>query len=251
MAGLDWIAARPIAHRGLHDREQGIVENTETAFAAALDAGFAVECDIQLSADGEAMVFHDYTLDRLTDETGRVADRTAAELKTIELAGSGDRMQTLGELIEQVGDRAPLIVEIKSQWADVGTLERRAAALVAGHPGPIALMSFDPRSVAAIAAAEPWIPRGIVSGGYRDRRYWRRFGLTAWQRFRLRHMLHALSTKPHFVAYDIDGLPSIAPLVAKWLAGAPLLTWTVRTPAERRRARRYADQMIFEGFRPD
>ena len=251
MAGLDWLTARPIAHRGLHDRDQGRLENTESAFAAAIAGDFAIECDIQLSADGEAMVFHDYSLDRLTGEKGRVAERTAAQLKAISLTASRDRIPTLAEVIEQVDGRVPLIVEIKSQWREVGRLEARAAEIAGAHPGPIALMSFNPESVAAVRAARPWLPRGIVGGRFRNVDYWNRFGLDGWQRFRMRHMLHGPRTRPHFIAYDIDGLPAAAPLISKWLVGAPLLAWTVRSKAACRRVMRYADQVIFEGFLPE
>ena len=101
MGALDWLTARPIAHRGLHDAATGIIENTTSAFEGAIAGGYGIECDVRLSADGEAMVFHDSTLDRLTEASGAVADRTAADLKAIAFTASDDRMQTLGELLEQ------------------------------------------------------------------------------------------------------------------------------------------------------
>ena len=111
-----WLTARPIAHRGLHDRNRGIIENSRSAFAAAVAHDYAIECDLQLSADGEAMVFHDATLERLTNETGRVDQLTAAQLSGISLKGSSDCPQTLAELIAEVDDRVGLVIEMKSHW---------------------------------------------------------------------------------------------------------------------------------------
>ena len=251
MSALDWLTARPVAHRGLHDAAAGIIENTASAFAAAIAGGFGIECDVRLSADGEAMVFHDSTLERLTEASGAVAERTAAELKAIAFKDTADRIQTLGDLLDQIDGQVTLIIEIKSAWTGDGQLEKRVAALAAGYRGPVAAMSFDPRTVLAVKQAAPRLARGIVSERFRDLAYWNRYGLTAWQRFYLRHMLHFRRTEPDFIAYDIAGLPSAAPLIGRLLLGKLLLTWTVRTADDRVRAARYADQAIFEGFLPD
>src|SRR5215467_7892294 len=98
MADLDWLVARPLAHRGLHDEQNGIVENTVSAFAAAIAARYGIECDLQISGDGEAMVSHDETLDRLTEGTGRLDAMTAAELRRVPFRATQDGMMTLGEL---------------------------------------------------------------------------------------------------------------------------------------------------------
>lgn len=247
-AGLAWLTAQPIAHRGLHDAAAGIVENTRPAVAAAIEAGYAIEVDLRVSADGEAMVFHDSTLDRLTRETGPVGERTARALQLVEFKVADERMMTLGELLDLVQGRTPLVIEIKSQWEHTGQLEDRVVQMLRGYRGPVAVMSFDPRSVAWVRRAAPALPRGIVAERFRDETYWSR--LTAVQRFALRHMLHLGHTRPHFFAYDVRGLPSAAPLIARHVLRLPLLAWTVRTPADRRRARWFADAMIFEGFRP-
>ena len=95
---FDWLVERPIAHRGLHDRTKGIIENTESAFAAALQHNYAIECDLQLTADGEAIVFHDDEVDRLSGATGKVIEFTAKKLRSLALKSTTDRMQTLSEL---------------------------------------------------------------------------------------------------------------------------------------------------------
>jgi glycerophosphoryl diester phosphodiesterase len=246
MAGLDWLIERPIAHRGLHGG--GIIENTLAAAMAAVDANYGVEADLQLSADGEVMVFHDTTLDRLTNATGPLAARTAAELKRIALHKTTERIPTLQELLDRVGAKTPLILELKSEWNGDDRLAARVSRILADYPGPVAAMSFDPQQLMALQSHAPGLPRGIVAERYYDDPEWN--PLPSSKKFVFGNLLHIPRTKPHFVAYYVRDLPAFAPLIARHLLGMKLLTWTVRTEAERRCARRWANQMIFEGFRP-
>lgn len=246
----DWLVARPIAHRGFHDSAEGRIENTLSAVSAAIVGRFAVEVDLQLSADGEAMVFHDATLDRLTAASGPLAARSAAELTKIPFRGSDDRMARFGDLLDHVAGATPLVVELKSRWRREAdrALVRRAADVARSYRGALALMSFDPGIVAGIAAQAPRVPRGIVAEACRDDAYWGH--LTALERFSLRHIVHAPRSRPSFVAYGVRDLPAPATRLARRL-GLPVLSWTVRTPADAALARRFADQIIFEGFDPD
>ncbi|MGI9464041.1 MAG: glycerophosphodiester phosphodiesterase family protein, partial [Aestuariivirgaceae bacterium] len=154
-ASLDWLIARPIAHRGLHDRSRGIIENSKSAFAAAIEHDYAIECDLQISGDGEAMVFHDAELDRLTARSGRVDTLSADALGEIALSGTTDRPQRLDELLVQVNDRVPLIIELKSHWDGSRRLAKRTCDIVRDYNGQAALMSFDPVVVAAIGEYAP------------------------------------------------------------------------------------------------
>jgi glycerophosphoryl diester phosphodiesterase len=244
----EWMIARPVAHRGLHDAATGIVENTPSAFAAAIAAGYAIECDIQISADGEAMVFHDQTLDRLTERDGRLDSLPAAELKRAPFRKSSDHMITLGELCDLAAGRSALFVEVKSRFDGDTRLIRRAADVLARYSGHVALMSFDPAPIAALRTLAPRLPRGMVA----ERRYnhpeWT--PLPARTKRTLTYFQHALRTRPHFIAYSVNDLPSPISWLARNVLRLPVLTWTVRTDLERARAQRYADQMIFEGFRP-
>jgi glycerophosphoryl diester phosphodiesterase len=242
---LAWLVARPIAHRGLHDARRGIVENTASAFAAAIGRDYAIECDLQLSADGEAMVFHDADLDRQTGETGPVIARTAAELQAVALRGSDDRIQTLRELLDQVDGRVPLVVELKSHWDGSLALPRRTAEVIADYDGPVALMSFDPDLVAGVAELAPGVPRGIVA----DRESVMEMRLGLARRLELRHLSHVARSRPHFLSYHADGLPYGPPRAFRQ-AGLPVICWTVRDAATAARARRYADQITFEGYLP-
>jgi glycerophosphoryl diester phosphodiesterase len=247
MAELYWLK-RPIAHRGLHDAAKGIVENSASAVRAAMGAGFAVEVDLQCTADHMPIVFHDAILDRLTLETGPVTARSAEALAKIPLRGSADCILSFPVLLALVNGHVPLILEVKSTWTREGTFEKNIAKMLQSYPGPVAVMSFDPYSIAAFREAAPNFPRGLVAERFDDARHWSRLSL--WQRFRMRNLLAAALARPNFIAYDIRALPALAPLIAKFLFGLPLLTWTVRTKEERERALRYADAMIFEGITP-
>ncbi|MCB1488289.1 MAG: glycerophosphodiester phosphodiesterase [Bauldia sp.] len=246
MGRAAFLTERPIAHRGFHDVAAGRIENTLSAAAAAVARDFAIECDLQLTRDGEAIVFHDDTLDRLTDATGPVHARTLAEVRAAAIAGTADRIPTLAELLDLVAGRVPLVIELKRQAGAEPHLERRTTALLADYPGPVAVMSFDPASVRAMRSLAPALPRGLVADRFDDPGE----GELSWtRRMALRHLLHAWDVRPDFIAYGIKALPANAPLLLRHL-GLPLLTWTVRTPEERARAARYADQIIFEGFDP-
>jgi glycerophosphoryl diester phosphodiesterase len=246
MAELYWLK-RPIAHRGLHDAAKGVVENSVSAVRAAMGKGYAIEVDLQCAADHMPVVFHDATLDRLTGETGPVATRDIDTLRAIRLKGSSDHILSLPDLLERVDGYVPLVLEVKSTWARDGKFEAKIAEALKPYAGPVAVMSFDPYCVAAFRNIAPALPRGLVAGRF-DVGNWPE--LSAMQRFAMRHLLTSAFAWPHFIAYDIAALPASAPLIAKFLFGLPLLTWTVRTAAERERALRYADAMIFEGIEP-
>jgi len=249
MRAPDWLTARPVAHRGLHDLARGIVENMPGAARAAVEGRFAIECDIQLSADGEAMVHHDDALGRLTEGSARLADMTSAELKAVTFRHTPERMMSLSDLCALVAGRVPLVVEVKSHFDGDRRLVARMAQVLEGYSGPIVGMSFDPDQVLALREAMPKLPRGIVAQRTYDDDYWAK--LTPDQRAGMLHLRHAFRTEPHFVAFWVEQLPAPAPWIARNVFGCPLLSWTVRTPEQRARAARYADQMIFEGFRPE
>jgi glycerophosphoryl diester phosphodiesterase len=249
MTAPDWLTARPIAHRGLHDADKGVIENTASAAAAAVQSGYAIEVDLQPSADGEAMVHHDPTLDRLTEESGRVRDFTAAALKRIAFKGTVDRMMTLGDLVDLVGGRAPILLELKSRFDGDATIALRAAAVLAGYSGPVAAMSFDPRLVAALRQYAPALTRGLVAQN-RGEAANRATGRSAASLGRIALAVQAARARPHFVAYRLQDLATLPPVIARLIFGLPLLAWTVRSERERIGALRRADQVIFEGFKP-
>jgi glycerophosphoryl diester phosphodiesterase len=248
MRAPDWLTARPVAHRGLHDISRGIVENMPGAAEAAIAGQFAIECDIQLTADGEAMVHHDDELGRLTDGSGALLSKTAAELKAVAFNNTTERMMTLSDLCNLVAGRVPLVIEVKSHFDGDRKLVKRMAEVLSAYSGPAAGMSFDPDQVIALRELIPSRPRGITAEHDYTAEDWPE--ASPAQRHGMTHLRHFFRTKPDFVAYWVNELPSLAPWVARNLLGCQLLTWTVRTAEQRARAARYADQMIFEGFVP-
>jgi len=248
---LAWMS-RPFAHRGLHDHTIGRIENSRSAFVAAIDHGFGFETDLRMASCGEVMVFHDAQLDRLTHATGAFDHYNKAELQAIKFRDTPDKMMSLADLLEFVAGRVPMLLEIKSDWHmnphQIERFVRNIARPLHSYKGQFAVMSFDPAIIAAFRTLAPNIPRGLVSEQYSDGQYWS--FLSARQRLSQRFLLSAPHTRPDFIAYHINALPALAPLIARHLFKRPLLTWTVRTPAQQKRAKQYCDAMIFEGFVP-
>ena len=248
MPRLAWLTARPIAHRGLHDATAGIIENTASAFAAAIAGGYGIETDLQISADGEAFVHHDDALGRLTEGSGHLAAMTAREIEAVRFKATRDRIMTLGDLCDFVAGRATLVIELKSHFDGDRRLVQRSADVLANYRGPVAVMSFDPAMIEVVRWIAPHLTRGIVAERYYAHQEWDRFPRA--EKRSMAMFLHAGRTRPQFIAYGIKDLPAAAPLVARLVFRLPLLTWTVRSEADRRTAARWADQMIFEGLRP-
>lgn len=233
-ARVGWLHGVAYAHRGLHGPDA--VENSATAFGAALAAGLGIECDVQQTADGEAAVFHDWTLERLTGETGAVLSRTAAELSRIGLKGSDDTIWPLPRLLAEVAGRVPLLIELKSRReVPHAPLCHAVLRALEGYAGRVAVMSFDPRIVRWFAARAPHRVRGLVvtEEGARGLRGSLERHLGLWR------------AKPDFLAYDVRDLPSRF-AAAQRARGIPVLTWTVRTPALRENALLHADGWIAE-----
>ena len=240
----DWLTARPIAHRGLHEAAAGVVENTRSAFQAAIAGHYGIECDLQISADGEAMVHHDDTLGRLTEGDARLDAMAAAALKRVPFKATADRMLTLGELCDLVAGRATLVLELKSRFDGDTRLAARATAVLSSYAGPVAVMSFDPAVIASARQFAPALPRGLVAMRREPS------NPDTAQTSAMGYARRALAARPQFLAYRVQDLTTTVPRLARGVLGMPLLTWTVRTAEDRACAARFADQMIFEGFRP-
>lgn len=238
----------PLAHRALHDVADGRPENSRAAIRAAMNAGYGIEIDLQLSKDGQAMVFHDYMLDRLTHERGPVRGRTAAELGKIVLAGGDEGIPTFAEVLDLVAGRVPLLVELKDQDGamgdNLGPLEEASAAALQAYEGPLAFMSFNPNSVARLARLAPDVPRGLVTDGYKAENW---ALLPEKTRAHLRDIPDYDRTGACFISHGVNDLtrPRVAEIKA---TGAPILCWTVRSPEQEAEARRIADNITFEGY---
>ncbi|HCQ64132.1 MAG TPA: phosphodiesterase [Rhodobacteraceae bacterium] len=234
----------PLAHRALHGA--GRPENSLAAVRAAVAAGYGIEVDVQPSADGVAMVFHDYVLDRLTDETGPVATRSAAELAAIPLKGDDEGIPTLSQVLTAVDGKVPVLIEIKDQdgamGPDIGSLQVWVAEALAGYAGPAAVMSFNPHAVAAMAKLAPGVPRGLTTSGWD---HGNALLLPAATRAHLLAIKDFDRVGACFISHDLHNLtnPRVAELKA---LGVPILCWTIRSAAEESQAREIADNITFE-----
>ena len=240
--------ARPITHRALHDRKAGRVENSIKSIQAALDAGYGIEIDVQLTSDGHAMVFHDDLLNRLTGEVGPVRDRTRAELEAIALIDDGGTIPSLELVLDMIAGQVPVVIEIKDQdgamGPNVGPLEQATCAALKNYKGDVALMSFNPHAVAACAELAPDIPRGIVTSSYQAM-FWPEVPDDV--RDRLRGIPDYDRTGACFVSHEANDLdrPRVAELKSQ---GAKILTWTIRSAKAEADARRIVDNVTFEGY---
>lgn len=238
----------PLAHRALHDVENGRPENSRAAIRAAMDAGYGIEIDLQLSRDGQAMVFHDYDLDRLTGEKGAIQQCNADALGRITLAGGDEGIPTLKEVLELVAGRVPLLIELKDQHGQMGVtdgrLERATARALAAYEGPAGLMSFNPNMVMLLAELAPDFPRGIVTEAYPAEDW---LLLKSEVRRRLRHIPDFGRVGATFISHDVNDLenPRVSELKSQ---GATILCWTVRSPKQEAQARKVAHNITFERY---
>ena len=238
----------PIAHRALHDMAAGRPENSIEAIRAAVEAGYAIEIDLQLSSDGEAMVFHDYDLARLTGESGPIQRRSASDLAKIPLLGGSYTIPTFAQVLEEVGGKVPLLVEIKDQdgalGPAVGRLEQAAAKALNGYEGEVAVMSFNPNSARVFGGLSPDIPCGLTTCSF-DAKDWPL--IPAARRKRLAEIPDIAASRAKFISHDHRDLanPRVTELKSK---GLPILCWTIRSPEAEAAARSIADNVTFEGY---
>lgn len=241
----------PIAHRGLHDKSNGCPENSRAAFLAAVEGGYGIELDLQLSRDGDAMVFHDYDMQRLTDRKGPIQQQSTQDLMGCALLhGSHETIPRLQDVLELVQGKVPLLVELKDQdgamGPNVGALEKSVAKMVNSYTGPIAFMSFNPNSVAALAELLPHHPRGLTTSSMDDSDAQL---IPEFRRKDLAEITDFESSGSSFISHDWTALstPRVTELKAQ---GVPILCWTVTSKAQEEQARGVADNVTFEKYLP-
>jgi glycerophosphoryl diester phosphodiesterase len=236
-ARVAFLSAQPFAHRGLHGGN--VIENSRAAFSAAIAAGHGIELDVQGGNEGEAFVFHDERLERLTNQSGNFADRVGPEIEKILLRGTTETIPRLSEVLALVNGRVPILIEVKAPGALVGVLCLAVRRALEGYQGPVAVMSFNPGVGRWFHDHAPRFVRGLVvtqstdSGRFRNLRGRGTRHLALWR------------SRPDFLAYDIRDLPS-GFAAQQRSRGLKLLTWTVRTADQERTAFTYADEVIYE-----
>lgn len=236
MTDISWLAKRPIAHRGFHDLNKTRWENTLSAFEAAVERDYAIECDVHLSADGIPIVFHDRELDRLCGREGLLSDLDAAAITGLRVGGTADHVPTLAEVLHHVAGRVPLVIELKgSEGKDEGLVAAVAKALE-GYQGAAAIMSFEHRFIRSFAKEAPGIACGLTAHGRTPADLEAHFSMLA----------HGID----FVSFHVADLPNRFVDTVRGKLAMPVITWTVRDEWAVDLTRKHADQMTFEGFEP-
>ncbi|TXR50824.1 glycerophosphodiester phosphodiesterase [Phyllobacterium endophyticum] len=236
MSTLDWLKKVPIAHRGLHDLNNKCWENTLSAFDAAARAGFSIECDVHLSADGKAIVFHDGTLDRVTGTKGNIDELTAQEAGRFRVGGTNDHIPTLAQSLELIGGRVPIVIELKGIAGRDDGLVKAVADELAGYRGEAAIMSFDHHLIRRFGTDAPGIPAGLTAEGLRDEDIEAHFSMLAYD--------------IDFVSYNLHHLENRFIEFVRRKMEMPVISWTVRNFTEKAISDAVADQITFEGFDP-
>ena len=234
-----WLVSEPIAHKGLHDKTHP--ENSLSAFERAINAGYPIELDIQMIADGTIVVFHDESLSRLTGNDGYIRFLNKADLDLLTLTGSKEKIPTLEEVLNFVNGRVPLLIEIKNQ-GKVGEMEKKVIELLANYNGQFAVQAFNPFVLEYFYKHAPSIPRGQLAGYLLDTK------LSFFKRYAAKRMIaNKKISHPDFIAYEAKHLPC---RFVKKYKQLPLLAWTVKSQSEYLRVVKYCDNVIFEGFEP-
>ncbi len=241
----EWLTKHLYSHRGLFDNNSDAPENSLAAFQASVQHGYGMELDVQAAADGVPIVFHDFTLDRMTNGSGSVKRMESKALGRLHLKNSTQTIPTLADTLDAVAGRAPILIEIKvPNGGRIGPLEARIADLLSQYTGPFAVQSFNPASVAWFAENAPAFVRGQIAMNFISRpepgMAWRH--RLAWTK-----LWSCETSQPHFVSYNVGDLPG-PPTRAVRRQRIALLCWTVRTAAQLATAKAYADSYIFEGF---
>ena len=238
-----WLANRPIAHRGLHSNRTNRPENSLAAFEAAASAGIPIELDVQLSADNKLFIIHNENLERITGQAGMIWDFSSEELSGLRILGTNEHLPTLEEVFALVRARVPILIEIKN-IRNTRTIDKLILEAIRNYDGPVAIESFNILSVAWFKRNAPTIPRGVLVWDFKDIPV---VGL--FKRFLIHIVLHhsliVWLARPHFVAYGLRMLPCLAAKITK-LRKKPVLSWPIRTASEWASARKYSDNYIFE-----
>ncbi|MBO9194048.1 glycerophosphodiester phosphodiesterase [Rhizobium sp. 16-449-1b] len=235
MTSAAWLKERPVAHRGYHDQNKVVWENTLSAFARAVEAGFAIECDLHYASDGIPVVFHDENLERLCNLKGDVRERTSKELGMLSVGGTADKIPTLRQLLELVKGKVPLVIELKGRETDDEGFVEAVLEELEGYEGQVALMSFDHWLLKELKALNAPYPIGLTAGGNKPEEF----------QAHEKAMKHGLD----FISYFYADLPNPF-ITAEREKGIVVITWTVRDEKARKHTFENADQMTFEGFDP-
>ncbi len=233
------------AHRGLHDNASDAPENSLAAFQKAVEAGYGIEMDVQVTKDKVPVVFHDFTLERICKKPGKVCDYTWQELKEFTLCDSQERIPKFEDVLNLVKGKVPLIVELKVEWTDIAVCPA-ADALLQKYKGLYCVESFNPMALLWYRRYRNKIVRGQLSDGFT-----RSGEFHGSLYFFLENLMLNWITKPDFVAYNHKYADVAARKLCWKLYRNMAAAWTIKNQEELERARKQFDLFIFDSFIPD
>jgi glycerophosphoryl diester phosphodiesterase len=229
-----------IAHRGLHNLQAGVPENSLLAFERAIKKGYAIECDVQQLEDFTPVVFHDLKLSRMTGKDGYINNLKKEDLKNYKLLNSEETIPTLQQALDFVDGRTPIIIEIKNSFSP-GNFEKKILDLLKKYKGKVAIVSFNPYVLNWFKNNAPNVLRGQNSAFFKKER------LSPLKKLLLKRLRLTKLSRPHFISYEAENLPN---RYVKRFKHLPLLAWTVKSQEEYLRVIKYCDNIIFEDFEP-
>lgn len=236
-----WLLNTPIAHRGLHNHDNNIPENSIPAFEEALNANYPIELDVRILKDNTVVVFHDSNTERLTNKNIHVEEADFNELNRLNLLGTNIKIPSLPKVLEFLDSKAPVLIELKNENNGF-RLENEVLKIISWYKGEIAVQSFNPYSMLWFKNNAPAFPRGQISSDFTEVK------LKRHVKFILRNMLYNFRIKPDFVTYDIRALPNRR-VTGLRKTGIPVIAWTIRNNSDLEKAHKYSDNFIFENFR--
>lgn len=233
------------AHRGLYDNQNAIPENSMTAFRRAVEAGYGIELDVQLTKDGVPVIFHDFTLERMCGISGKINALTYEELQSLSLGQTAEKIPTLKEFLDMVSGKVPLIVELKIEWLDL-SLCPAVHKLLAKYRGVYCIESFNPLALLWYRRHHKEVMRGQLSTNFRRDGNYKNV-----LHFFLSHLLMNWVSKPDFIAYNCLFKKEPARRICRKLYKNPAAAWTVRSQEQLESLRKDFDLFIFENFIPE
>ncbi len=233
------------AHRGLHNNNADAPENSLKAFTLAVDKKYGIELDVQLTKDLVPIVFHDYNLKRACQAEVTVSTLTYEELKEYKLFQSEERIPTLKEVLELVGGRVPLIIELKIPWK-ADRLCSRVAELLSDYKGFYVIESFNPFGLMWYKKHHPKVIRGQLSTDFIKEK----IEGDPFQYFLLKHLLFNFLTKPDFIAYHHVYKEALSFTLCRKLFKTKTVAWTIQSEEQLERGKTYYDLFIFDHFIP-
>lgn len=238
---MEWLFEKPIAHRGLHNSAEFIPENSLSAFEKAKIKKNPIELDVRISSDGKIIVFHDYSLKRMTGIQKFVCNVSSAQLKNAYLSGTDQKIPSLNEVLSLVKGEVPLLIEIKNEGR-IENLEPALFKILKDYKGDFALQSFNPFSLMWFKNNAPGMLRGQLASSFSS------LNAEIYKKIILRYMFFNWKSKPDFISYDITALPSwrVAAIRNK---GIPVLSWTIKHDDDLLKAKKFSDNYIFENIR--